>query len=296
MFCVLRAENWRSPSDFGVPTSTVRSSPCSPGGGYQPSGTEPWPIPRVDRRGVDRAVLPRQRESVGGRAARRECSNVVHERAGRATRHRAVARGIPWDGGMGVRTAELRTIWSCILRGMIEQPLFSLGAAPDADLTRTGGLDVAVDETFSAVERIRLDDTSWVEHVQGWLTGDVELAAALMEQADWEQRSRWMYTRTVDEPRLTAEYPVIADAPQPVLPLPGRGAVRALRADLRAAVDELVPGQRRRHRVARRSSGQSAGRGGDPGPQPRGDPPVPHPPRGRRAEQVDRRPTAATWS
>ena len=26
-----------------------------------------------------------------------------------------------------------------------------------------------------------------------------------------------MYTRMVDEPRLTAEYPVIADAPQPVL-------------------------------------------------------------------------------
>ena len=101
---------------------------------------------------------------------------------------------------------------------MIEQPLFSLGAAaPDADLERTGGLNVAVDETFSAAERIRLDDTSWVEHVQGWLTGDVELATALMEQASWEQRSRWMYTRTVEEPRLTAEYPVIADAPQPVL-------------------------------------------------------------------------------
>ena len=101
---------------------------------------------------------------------------------------------------------------------MIEQPLFSLGAAaPDVDLERTGGLNVAVDETFSAAERIRLDDTSWVDHVQGWLTGDVELAAALMEQADWEQRSRWMYTRTVEEPRLTAEYPVIADAPQPVL-------------------------------------------------------------------------------
>jgi alkylated DNA repair dioxygenase AlkB len=56
-----------------------------------------------------------------------------------------------------------------------------------------------------------------VEHVQGWLTGDVELAEVLMEQASWEQRSRWMYTRTVEEPRLTAEYQVITDAPQPVL-------------------------------------------------------------------------------
>jgi alkylated DNA repair dioxygenase AlkB len=100
---------------------------------------------------------------------------------------------------------------------MIEQPLFPLGGTPDVDLKRTGGLNVAVDETFSAAERIRLDDTSWVEHVQGWLTGDIELAQALIEQASWEQRSRWMYTRTVEEPRLTAEYPIIADAPQPVL-------------------------------------------------------------------------------
>jgi alkylated DNA repair dioxygenase AlkB len=38
-----------------------------------------------------------------------------------------------------------------------------------------------------------------------------------MDQAEWQQRSRWMYTRMVTEPRLTAEYPVIADAPQPVL-------------------------------------------------------------------------------
>ncbi len=100
---------------------------------------------------------------------------------------------------------------------MIEQSLFSLARTPDADPERTGGMDVAVDETFATATRIQLDDTSWVEHVQGWLAGDAELMAALMEQAAWEQRSRWMYTRMVAEPRLTAEYPVIADAPQPVL-------------------------------------------------------------------------------
>jgi alkylated DNA repair dioxygenase AlkB len=100
---------------------------------------------------------------------------------------------------------------------MIEQPLFSLGAAPDPDPERTGGLGVAVDEGFSTAKRIQLDDASWVDHVAGWLAGDVELMEALMKQASWEQRSRWMYTRMVAEPRLTAEYPVIADAPQPVL-------------------------------------------------------------------------------
>src|SRR5215469_3445627 len=100
---------------------------------------------------------------------------------------------------------------------MIEEPLFSLGGASDFDLERTGRLRVAIDETFATAVRIQLDDTSWVDYVQGWLTGDGELMEALMAQASWEQRSRWMYTRMVIEPRLTAEYPVIADAPQPVL-------------------------------------------------------------------------------
>jgi alkylated DNA repair dioxygenase AlkB len=100
---------------------------------------------------------------------------------------------------------------------MFEQPLFPLGDTPDVDLDRTGGLSVAVDETFGTAKRIQLDDTSWIEHVQGWLAGDGELMELLMREAGWEQRSRWMYTRMVTEPRLTAEYPVIADAPQPVL-------------------------------------------------------------------------------
>ena len=100
---------------------------------------------------------------------------------------------------------------------MIEEPLFSLAGASDFDLDRTGGLEVAVDETFATARRIQLDDTSWIDHVQGWLAGDGELMEALMTQASWEQRSRWMYTQMVIEPRLTAEYPVIADAPQPVL-------------------------------------------------------------------------------
>jgi alkylated DNA repair dioxygenase AlkB len=104
-----------------------------------------------------------------------------------------------------------------------QQPLFSLDSAPVADperttdLERTGGLPVGVDEAFSTATRIQLDDTSWVEHVPGWLGGDAELMATLMEQAAWEQRSRWMYTRMVTEPRLTAEYPVIDSASQPAL-------------------------------------------------------------------------------
>ena len=99
----------------------------------------------------------------------------------------------------------------------IEQALFSLAGPMEPDLERTGGLPVAADEAFATATRIALDATSWIDYVQGWLAGDGELMAMLTEQAGWEQRSRWMYTRTVTEPRLTAEYPVIADAPQPVL-------------------------------------------------------------------------------
>jgi alkylated DNA repair dioxygenase AlkB len=70
-----------------------------------------------------------------------------------------------------------------------------------------------LDSTFATATRIQLDDTSWVDHVGGWLTGDQALMRMLMVDAEWEQRSRWMYTRMVAEPRLTAEYPVLADAP-----------------------------------------------------------------------------------
>jgi alkylated DNA repair dioxygenase AlkB len=99
-----------------------------------------------------------------------------------------------------------------------DQPsLFSAAPPGAADHGRTGGLDVAVDPTFATATRIALDETSWVEHVPGWLTGDEVLMRHLMAVADWEQRSRWMYDRMVQEPRLTAEFPSVPAAPHPVL-------------------------------------------------------------------------------
>ena len=103
----------------------------------------------------------------------------------------------------------------------VDEALFDLGgdAGPDlpVDLDATGGLEVVVDRGFTTVERIQLDETSWVDHVHGWLRGDEVLMRFLMAEADWSQRERWMYTRSVAEPRLTAEHPVIAQAPHPVL-------------------------------------------------------------------------------
>lgn len=100
----------------------------------------------------------------------------------------------------------------------ITQPtLFEAASELTADPRRAECPDIVADETFAAATRIQLDQTSWVDHVPGWLAGDTALMDALMDQANWQQRSRWMYTRMVEEPRLTAEYPVIADAPQPEL-------------------------------------------------------------------------------
>jgi hypothetical protein len=41
-----------------------------------------------------------------------------------------------------------------------EQALFSLAGPLEPDLSRTGGLRVAVDEAFSTATRIQLDETS----------------------------------------------------------------------------------------------------------------------------------------
>ncbi len=73
---------------------------------------------------------------------------------------------------------------------------------------------LAIDTTFSTARRIELDADSWVEHAPAWLTGADQLFELLLEQAGWEQRDRWMINRVVTEPRLTAEYPDVRDAPE----------------------------------------------------------------------------------
>ena len=76
-------------------------------------------------------------------------------------------------------------------------------------------------------QRVALDAESWVEHTSQWLAAPAELMSTLLEQAPWEQRSRWMYDRTVKEPRLTAEYRILAEAEVPRVRLLGTPIGRA---------------------------------------------------------------------
>jgi alkylated DNA repair dioxygenase AlkB len=59
----------------------------------------------------------------------------------------------------------------------------------------------------------QLDEQSSVTHVHGLVTGHDELLRQLGELVGWEQRRRWMYSREVDEPRLTHEYRDLGPAP-----------------------------------------------------------------------------------
>jgi alkylated DNA repair dioxygenase AlkB len=73
------------------------------------------------------------------------------------------------------------------------------------------------DFDFSKARRIALDASSWIEHIPDWFGQPDALFAELIETAPWLQRDRWMYTRTVIEPRLTADYSDITRVPQKAL-------------------------------------------------------------------------------
>jgi alkylated DNA repair dioxygenase AlkB len=75
----------------------------------------------------------------------------------------------------------------------------------------------ADDFDFSGTRRVALDGSSWIEHIPNWLGRAEALFAELMDSAPWLQRDRWMYTRTVIEPRLTADYPDVDEVPSDTL-------------------------------------------------------------------------------
>jgi alkylated DNA repair dioxygenase AlkB len=60
---------------------------------------------------------------------------------------------------------------------------------------------------LAGLRRIPLDDSAWVEHLPGWVTGQQALLEVLVRTTRWQKQRREMYDRTVDVPRLVASLP-----------------------------------------------------------------------------------------
>jgi alkylated DNA repair dioxygenase AlkB len=65
---------------------------------------------------------------------------------------------------------------------------------------------VSFDASYACVERIALDETSWVDLARGWVQGADTLFLEILRSRRWGERTRWMYDRRVVEPRLTAPW------------------------------------------------------------------------------------------
>jgi alkylated DNA repair dioxygenase AlkB len=84
-----------------------------------------------------------------------------------------------------------------------------------------GGGEPRVDE-HAHLERIVLDDESWIDVGRDWLLGADTLLDALVDGVEWQQGRRWMYERMLDDPRLSYRF-----APDEELADPSLGAIGA---------------------------------------------------------------------
>ena len=93
---------------------------------------------------------------------------------------------------------------------------------------------IAVDPAFARAVRTPLDAASWVEHVPGWMSGAAAVFDELARVVPWKQHRRELYGQWFLEPRMTAEYRDLRDAP-----LPLRMAAAALSRHYGVAYDSL---------------------------------------------------------
>jgi alkylated DNA repair dioxygenase AlkB len=82
---------------------------------------------------------------------------------------------------------------------------------PSPDLTWQPSLlasagTVDIDRLFRRLERVHLDDSSWVAHCPEWVAGADLLFEEVLAAREWGQRSRQMYDQRVREPRLTSSW------------------------------------------------------------------------------------------
>ncbi|MDP1793631.1 MAG: hypothetical protein Q8K63_05770 [Acidimicrobiales bacterium] len=69
----------------------------------------------------------------------------------------------------------------------------------------------------ATVERIQLDDTSWVDVSRGWLDGADELYEALLGGVAWRESKVYRYEKFVDERRLGSGWSLGRPLPHPSL-------------------------------------------------------------------------------
>jgi len=87
---------------------------------------------------------------------------------------------------------------------------------PAYQATLLGGAEPAV-APESCLERIALDERSWVDVAREWLLGADTLLDGLVERVDWRQGRRKMWDRVVADPRLSRWYHRGEPLPHPVL-------------------------------------------------------------------------------
>jgi alkylated DNA repair dioxygenase AlkB len=71
----------------------------------------------------------------------------------------------------------------------------------------------SLDDAFSTLTRIHLDEASWIDYAPGWVRGSDLLFDQVLRTRAWGQRTRWMYDRRVREPRLTAHWELTSGEP-----------------------------------------------------------------------------------
>lgn len=69
----------------------------------------------------------------------------------------------------------------------------------------------------AAIERIALDETSWVEVARGWLTGADALFEILLDGVAWQANRLFRYDHWVEERRLAAMWRPGSALPHPAL-------------------------------------------------------------------------------
>jgi len=73
------------------------------------------------------------------------------------------------------------------------------------------------DPGFATLRRIELDAGAWVDFVPGWLRGPTALFDRVCAATTWERRTRTMYERTLEVPRLLGHCDVEAAEPVPLV-------------------------------------------------------------------------------